>query len=745
MLMSSCPKNSHRLKIDVEKSVRNIKENINWTEVSSKVLSLDSNEGMKHLQDAINSHLIFSTRYPFWIWMATKEVLTARKLKDVFMRKIRRSKHVHIKMECVNSIYYQNKLLARLKNMNDQKNIKDIKCMQDGNVEKYCTNRELFKIKTAIKSLKSKEIKSEPILVRKYNGNLASDGKEVGNIFNEFYINFATNLTENITKTGLSIEELLRNTKTPLSSFSLKPISAEDLTQTLSDLKKKRRKIDLIKGINHEIANPLAVIINKSFKEGTFPTCLKSSMIVPKFKYGDRMDPYNYRPISIQPMFSYIIERIVKSQMMPFLNGNQLISDNQFDRGSAVDGRIHAMMATRDMIERERNKGKFVLYIAVDLLKFADTMDITSVLPQKLLHYKFNQNVINWIVSFLTNRKQYVRVNNVISEMKMRSNVGMVQGASFQTEFGNIFLRDLIDNSRFNTTLYTDDTNLLMSHHNISVLEEEANIELAKIQSYFNANRIFLQHEKACYLLFKPRLHSNSISLLEAPPLNLYLGNYQINQALMKQYLGFHIDPTLNFSHQLLKLLEKMRYELNNLKSIKDKVDTETKLQLFKLKTLRTYETYLAWWNINLHPGHIQEIIRMQTEGLRYVYSNCKQCSATSLFKKSGVIRFDLYLKSCVLDLFFKHKLGLIYNRISTGLLRNLNYSRKPKKNSSQNFQIPPEYHQGDLFHQIITTWNNLPGYIKEMPIQRSNFKKRIHDYIQQQLPNCNPCEIALV
>merc|ERR1719464_2167995 len=140
----------------------------------------------------------------------------------------------------------------------------------------------------------------------------------------------------------------------------------------------------------------------------------------------------------------------------------------------------------------------------------------------------------------------------------------MVQGASFHSDFGNIFLKDLIDISRFNTILFMDDTNLLMSHHNISVLEDEANIELAKIQSYFNANRIFLQHEKICYLLFKPRLQNNTISLLEAPPLNLYLGNYQINRALMKQYLGFHIDPTLNFSHQLHKVLEKMRYELNN-------------------------------------------------------------------------------------------------------------------------------------------------------------------------------------
>ena len=616
--------------------------------------------------------------------------------------------------------------------------------MQHGNVDNYCTDGDLFKIKTAVKSLQSKDIKSVPILVRKNDGNVASDGKEVGNIFNEFYINFATNLTENITKTGLNIEELLRNTKTPLSEFSLKPLSAEDLTQTLSDLKKKHRKIDLIKGINHEIANPLAIIINKSFQEGKFPTFLKSSMILPKFKKGDRMDPYNYRPISHQPMFSYIFERIVRSQMMSFVNGNQLISDNQFDRG-CVDDRIHAMMATRDMIERERNKGKFVLYIAVDLLKFGDTMDITSILPQKLLHYKFNQIVIDWILSYSTNRKQYLRVNNVNSEVKMRSNVGIVQGASFHSDFGNIFLKDLIDISRFNTILFMDDTNLLMSHHNISVLEEEANMELAKIQSYFNANRIFLQHEKICYLLFKPRLQNNTISLMEAPPLNLYLGNYQINRALMKQYLGFHIDPTLNFSHQLHKVLDKMRYELNNLKSIKDKVDTETKLQLFKLKTLRAYETYLAWWNINLNPEHIQEIINMQIEGLRYVYSNCKQCSATSLFKRSGVIRFDLYLKSCVLDLFFKHKLGLIYNSISTRLLRNLKYSRKPKKNSSQNFQIPPEYHQGDLFHQIITTWNNLPGYIKERPIQRSNFKKIIHDYIQQQLPNYNPCEIAVI
>ena len=85
--------------------------------------------------------------------------------------------------------------------------------MQHGNVENYCTDGDFFKLKTAIKSLQSKEIKSVPILLRKYNGNVASDGKEVGNIFNEFYINFATNFNGNLTETGLSVEGLLRNTK----------------------------------------------------------------------------------------------------------------------------------------------------------------------------------------------------------------------------------------------------------------------------------------------------------------------------------------------------------------------------------------------------------------------------------------------------------------------------------------------------------------------------------------------------
>ena len=62
--------------------------------------------------------------------------------------------------------------------------------MQHGNVDNYCTDGDLFKIKTAVKSLQSKEIKFVPILVRKNDENVASDGKEVGNIFNEFYINF---------------------------------------------------------------------------------------------------------------------------------------------------------------------------------------------------------------------------------------------------------------------------------------------------------------------------------------------------------------------------------------------------------------------------------------------------------------------------------------------------------------------------------------------------------------------------
>jgi hypothetical protein len=70
----------------------------------------------------------------------------------------------------------------------------------------------------------------------------------------------------------------------------------------------------------------------KAFKlqTGSFPDKLKYAQIKPLFKKGDSQDLSNYRPVTLLPVLSKVFEEVALSQLVPFLESNNLLNYNQF-------------------------------------------------------------------------------------------------------------------------------------------------------------------------------------------------------------------------------------------------------------------------------------------------------------------------------------------------------------------------------------------------------------------------------
>ena len=78
------------------------------------------------------------------------------------------------------------------------------------------------------------------------------------------------------------------------------------------------------------IAKPLAYMINLSLQSGSVPIEWKAAKVIPLFKSGFMVELYNYRSISILPVLSKILERIVYKQLLSHLESNGLMSSFQF-------------------------------------------------------------------------------------------------------------------------------------------------------------------------------------------------------------------------------------------------------------------------------------------------------------------------------------------------------------------------------------------------------------------------------
>ena len=63
--------------------------------------------------------------------------------------------------------------------------------------------------------------------------------------------------------------------------------------------------------------HPLAYVTNLSLSQGIFPDELKKAKIIPLYKANDPMLFNNYRPISLLPLFSKVLERIIYMFLFP--------------------------------------------------------------------------------------------------------------------------------------------------------------------------------------------------------------------------------------------------------------------------------------------------------------------------------------------------------------------------------------------------------------------------------------------
>lgn len=99
--------------------------------------------------------------------------------------------------------------------------------------------------------------------------------------------------------------------------------------------RKKSSRLDylpqgLLKDCAEEIAARLHHLINLFLNSSMVSVIEKETRIIPLFKSGDKHNPSNYRPVSLLPVLSKLLERSLHPQLIEYLESNNLLSANQF-------------------------------------------------------------------------------------------------------------------------------------------------------------------------------------------------------------------------------------------------------------------------------------------------------------------------------------------------------------------------------------------------------------------------------
>ena len=291
------------------------------------------------------------------------------------------------------------------------------------------------------------------------------------------------------------------------------------------------------------ICEPLAYICNLSLHTSCFPNDWKLAKVTPIHKDGDKYDVNNYRPISVLPVLSKIIEHAVHDQLYSFLTDNNILNSCQsgFRRNHSTST---SLIDVSDYILQNMNQGLVTGALFLDLKKAFDTVNY-DILLKKLHNYGVTGNTLNWFKSYLSGRMQAVNVNSTLSDFK-HVNIGIPQGSILGPLLFIIYVNSLPDCINCKCIMYADDTALLFKSADSTSLQSHMNDCMLKIAHWFEINKLTLNIKKTKYMIF-----GTNNALRNFDDISLNYGNDIIERVYKFKYLGVIFDPILAWNEHI--------------------------------------------------------------------------------------------------------------------------------------------------------------------------------------------------
>ena len=456
-------------------------------------------------------------------WM-TAEILADIRRRDRLARlKNRREEYKKIRNEIVSKIRKAEKdyLQAQIED-----SVGDIK--KHWNIIKKVTNKTNNKEETATAFY--------------YKGSLVENPQSNVDNMNEYLANIGKETNESVgTPSKPASSYMKKHADRNQHEILLQDITSADVIEVCKKFTPKTScdasgmQQNIILSDIELLAPVLAHLVNKSQKTGIFPEGGKIARVIPVYKNKGSKNMFgNYRPISLLPVFSKIIERLIYDKLFEFLVRYQILFESQYGFRSGRNT-THATLDFIKSIEEAIESNQYAIGIFCDLSKAFDTLN-HNILLQKLDHYGIRGKANEWFSSYLKDRKQYVELNNRKSTC-LPIDTGVPQGSILGPLLFLIYINDLPSAANLKCVSFADDSNLLIKGDNLKELTLTLTKELEGVCDFFKANQLKLNAKKTKMVFFRkkslPQDHQQ---------LNVVLDGVKLNHDDDAKFLGTLID-----------------------------------------------------------------------------------------------------------------------------------------------------------------------------------------------------------
>ena len=566
------------------------------------------------------------------------------------------------------------------------------------------------------------------------NGCKTNDNLEICNGLNDYFSTVGKKLVDELQCINRSVDsnEFKQYCDRPVkNSMFVQPVTASELLQLTVKLKNgKAPGFDqigpsLVKEIFPVICEPLLHIFNLSLSMGIVPDQLKIAKIIPVYKKGDHSSACNYRPISLLSVFDKLLEQIMYSRLISFLNVNNVLYGYQFGFRQN-HSTTAALLEVLDNIYQNLDNHNKILGIYLDLQKAFDTVN-HDILLYKLHNYGVRGRAYDWFKNYLTNRVQFTCVNNISSTVA-EITCGVPQGSVLGPLLFLIYINDIanaVPNEK--VRLFADDTNLFLARNTVPSVVDAANNTMLKLNNWFLANKLSLNTDKTCYMVFPPDT-SNSVKV--------YVNNVEIQKVTNCRYLGVVIDEDLKWTTHIEGVCNKLVKYTSIFYKLRDKLPGKILKNIYYafvhphiLYSIEIYANTCLTYLDRLVKLNNKLLRILQNKPMKFLTDKLYLAYSTLTVPKLHTFQLLLFVHKVI---HHPEKLPEVFQDYFE-INNTFHFHHTRLTNDIHIFRVNTSFGKRALCYKIACMWNDLPAKFKCLK-STNLFKREIKMYLAHHL-----------
>lgn len=605
------------------------------------------------------------------------EYIAYKEYKNIFKKLLRKAK-----------LYYYNDLLSKSKN----------------------DSRKLWATLNKITGrIRNKNDITDEILL---NGVKETNKSTISNAFAKYYSEIGKNLANDLTKNGNTVDPILNMTCRVANNCFLFPTTYIEIENFIRKLEQKdSRGYDdisnkILKAIYPSIMYPMWILFNKSLGEGEFPENMKLAIVKPLYKAKSKHEISNYRPISLLPVISKILEKIVNCRITKFLCKHKVLYEGQYGFRKFRSTTDAILDLTGNILEGF-NKGMYTLALFLDMSKAFDSINHVTLL-QKLEIYGIRGTTLSWIKSYLTGRTIQVKYRNTLSN-SYQVEFGTPQGSVLGPLLYIIMSNDLQKCLKFCRSIsFADDTTVFVSGRNLKFLYRKINEDVKNLNMWFKSNSLSLNVDKSNYVIFKTKTKNvNDVSKIQ-------IGGREVKRVANVKFLGVYMDEHLEWSVHVKYLLSKLTAGIYSLNMAKNIVNYSSKRLIYLAHVQSHLDYALSIWGPMISVKNRNKLRVQQNKSIRAIFNANKRTKLLPLYKKGNLLTIEDLTELSLIKISYRYVNDMLPARIinlfeiqpHTQVTRNRNLLQTP-------------FHTLNIYNRSFLgraphLWLHLPQQLKE-------------------------------